>query len=355
MNQRFIKGNEAIAEAAVLAGCRFFAGYPITPQNEIPEYLSWRLPELGGVFVQAESEVSAINMVYGAAAAGVRAMTSSSGPGISLKQEGISTIAGAQLPCVIVDVMRAGPGLGSIQPSQADYFQATRGGGHGDYRVLVYAPATIQEAVDLMGLAFDKADEYRNPVMLLADGLLAQMMEPAVMPQPVDPASLPAKSWAATGWGGQGRPRAIIKSLNLNTQQMEEHNLKLGAKYKAMAAQERRLELNKEAGDETLIVAYGSCARIAVSALEKLRAEGRKLALARPVTLWPFPDPELKAAAAGVKRVLVLEMSAGQMIEDVRLALKDALPIHFYGRQGGLVPTVEEICAELRAIEEARA
>ncbi len=344
-----MKGNVAIAEAAVRAGCRFFAGYPITPQNEVPEYLSWRLPEAGGVFVQAESEVAAINMIYGAAGAGFRALTSSSSPGLSLKLEGISYLAGAELPCVIVNVMRAGPGLGGIQPAQGDYFQATKGGGHGDYRLLVLAPSTIQEAVDLMSEAFEKADRYRIPVLLLVDGLLAQMMEPVALPEPASEADRPAKPWAAVGWADKTRPRAVITSEYLVPRELEEHNRALQRKYAEIAANESRLEcvMPDEAG--LLVVAYGSTARIARTAVDLVNAEGPRVGLARPVSLWPFPTAALAAAAQKARSVLVVEMSAGQMVEDVRLAVNGAREVAFYGRMGGMIPSAEELAEVMRS------
>ena len=341
MEKRLMKGNEAIAEAAVRAGCHFFAGYPITPQNEIPEYLSRRLPEAGGVFVQAESEVAAINMVYGAAGAGFRAMTSSSSPGLSLKMEGLSYLAGADLPCVVVNVMRAGPGLGGILPAQGDYFQATKGGGHGDYRLLVLAPSTLQEAVDLMGSAFDLADHWRLPVLLLLDGLLAQMMEPVVLPEKSS-GPPPPKPWATVGWTDKTRPRAIVNSEFLNPVDLESRNLARLERYAEITREERRLEYTGPAEADLLVVAYGSTARIARSAIARVQAEGGHVGLARPISLWPFPAPALAEAAKKARRVLVVEMSAGQMVEDVRLAL-GGREVRFYGRLGGQVPSAEEL------------
>ncbi len=346
MEKRFMKGNEAIAEAAVQCGCRFFFGYPITPQNEIPEYLSWRLPEVGGTFVQAESEVAAINMVYGAAGAGGRVMTSSSSPGISLKSEGISYIAGANLPCVIVNMMRAGPGLGGIQPSQSDYFQATKGGGHGDYHCLVYAPSTIQQAVDFVQMAFDKADEYRNPVMVLGDGLIGQMMESVVIPAK-EPKQFD-KSWASTGWKDKTRPRAVINSLSLDAAKLETMNHHLQDKYAKIIENEVLFETYQADSCDILIAAYGSTARIVRSVIDESPAEpGKKIGLFNPLTLWPYPYNQLRECSKGKKCVLTVEMSAGQMVEDVRLAVGDGVPVRFYGRTGGIIPTADEIHEEI--------
>ena len=354
MQNKFMKGNEAIAEAAVQCGCRYFFGYPITPQNEIPEYMSWRLPEVGGTFIQAESEVAAINMVYGAAGAGARVMTSSSSPGVSLKMEGISYIAGADLPCVVVNIQRAGPGLGGIQPSQSDYFQATKGGGHGDYRCIVYAPSTLQEAVDLVQLSFDKADEYRMPVMILGDGLIGQMMEPVSIGEkkPIDV----DKSWASVGWKDKSRPRAVINSLSLDASALEQWNIQRQEKYKKIKETEVMYTTLGAEDCDFLVVAYGSVARIARTVVDEWSSDGLKIGLFCPLTLWPFPEKELKAMAKGKKLVLCVEMSAGQMVEDVRLAvMNDAAegpppPVHFYGRMGGIVPTAEEVYEEIKRI-----
>jgi len=336
-----ISGNEAMVEAAIAAGCDCYFGYPITPQNEACAAMSKRMPEEGRVFLQSESELAAISMVYGASAAGARAMTSSSSPGISLMQEGISYLAGAELPAVIVNVMRGGPGLGNIDPSQADYFQSVKGGGHGDYRMLVLAPAGVQEVVEHVMLAFELADEYRNPVMILTDGLLGQMMEPVVLP-PIEQkkASDAKKDWALTG--AEGRPGRWIRSLYLGRGVLEEHNKRLQARYAKMAAEVRWAGENLE-GAEILLVAYGSCARICAGAIRQARQAGVPVGLFRPVTLWPFPEEALRAAAEGADRVLVVEMSAGQMLEDVRLALGREKRIDFFGRMGGGVPTPAEI------------
>lgn len=345
MAKMLMKGNEALGEAAIRAGCRFFFGYPITPQNEIPHYLAKRLPEVGGIFIQAESEIAAINMVYGAAGAGARAMTSSSSPGISLKQEGISYIAGAELPCVIVNMVRGGPGLGSIQPAQSDYFQAVKGGGHGDYKLLVLAPATIQEIVDLMSRAFDLADKYRNPVMILGDGILGQMMEPVEFPDQDPLSGMIAKPWATTG--AKGRTPNIINSLFLNPEEMEKHNLKLQAKYEQMKAQETLAENYLTEDADLIVVGYGSAARIAKSAVEQARTKGIKAGLFRPITLFPFPKKELQTACCKAKSVLTVEMSLGQLVEDVRYNLEFKVPVHFYGRVGGIVPTTRAVLSEI--------
>jgi len=343
------KGNEAIAEAAVKAGCKFFFGYPITPQNEIPEYMSMRLPQVGGCFLQSESELAAINMVYGAAGAGARVMTSSSSPGISLKQEGITYMVGAQLPAVIVNVMRGGPGLGSIQPAQSDYFQATRGGGNGDYRTITLAPNTIQEAVDLTQEAFDLADKYRNPVMVLADGMIGQMMEPIEWKE-YKPMELPPKDWATTGTKGK-REHNIVNSLFIDAAGCEIHNYNLEKKWKAMEEAERRWEEVDLDDAEVLIVAYGTPARISLSAAEILKAQGIKAGLFRPITLWPFPMMELREAIMrpNIKAVLTVEMSLGQMVEDVRYAALDQKPVSFFGKPGGVIPTQYEIAAAAKA------
>ena len=343
---QMMKGNEAIAEAAVQAGCRYYFGYPITPQSEIPEYMSRRLPEVGGVFLQAESEIAAINMVYGAAGAGARAMTSSSSPGIALKQEGISYIAGAQLPCVVVNIVRGGPGLGSIQPAQSDYYQATRGGGHGDYRVVVFAPASVQEAVELTQRAFDVADQYRMPAMILGDGVIGQMMEPVEMPE-YKPRPLPKKDWAATGWDGKSRPRAVINSLYIEADRCEELNLALKKQYEEIAKNECMVEEQYMDDAEYVIAAYGTTARIALTAIRQARAQGVKAGLIRPITLWPFPSEAFARAAQKAKKFLTVEMSLGQMVDDVRIAVNGARPVEFYGRTGGVIPGVGEITRQI--------
>ncbi len=350
MARQLMKGNEAIAAAAINAGCRYFFGYPITPQNEIPEYMARELPKLGGAYVQAESEVAAINMVYGAAGSGARVLTSSSSPGISLMQEGISYIAGAELPCVIVNVMRAGPGLGGVQPAQADYFQATRGGGHGDYRVVVLAPANLQEAVDLTQLAFDLADRYRNPVMVLADGMIGQIMEPVEL-SPYRPApDLPPKDWATTGTDQSGGRRRIINSLYLYPDQFERHLRAVYAKYAEIERREVRYELADCDDAEVVIVAYGTTSRIARSAVAKCRRLGLRVGLLRPITLYPYPQAAFDAVIDRVRAFLVVEMSMGQMLDDVKIAVAGRKPVAFYGRTGGVVPTPEEIVKRVREV-----
>lgn len=338
-------GNEALAEAAVLAGCDAYFGYPITPQNEIIAYMSKRMPEEGRVFVQSESELAAINMVYGAAATGKRAMTSSSSPGISLMQEGISYLAGAELPAVVVNVMRGGPGLGNIAPSQGDYFQATRGGGHGDYRTIVLGPWSVQELVDCMPLAFDLADQYRMTVLILADGILGQMMEPVVL-QKKPRRELPAKDWALTG--AKDRSQNIVRSLWLQEGVLEQLNYKLQAKYRQVQKNEVICEQYALEDAEIVVVAYGIAARIVRGAVNKARQEGIKAGWIRPVTLWPFPAEQISQAADEFRIFLVVEMSCGQMVEDVRLAVAGKTPVLFYGRPGGGVPTVEEILDKIR-------
>lgn len=335
-----MKGTDALGEAAIRAGCKCYFGYPITPQNEVPEYMSRRMEEVGGVFLQGESEIASINMVLGAAASGVRAMTSSSSPGISLKQEGLSFLAALELPAVIVNINRGGPGLGNIAPSQGDYYQATRGGGHGDYRMPVYAPASVQELYDITMRAFDVADLYRTPVMILGDGMMGQIMEPIYVRERPD-VEIPPKDYILDG--AEGRPSRIVKSLILDPSEMEEHNWKLKRKYDLM---ENDLPLWEEfmTDDARLtIVAYGTAARIAKGAVKRARKEGLEVGLLRPITLWPFPDEAVKALAKKTKLILVFEMSTGQMIDDVRLAVEGRVPCEFYGRPGGVVPIPQEI------------
>ncbi len=344
-----MKGNEAIAEGAILADCRHFFGYPITPQNEIPEYMSRRMPEVGGVFLQAESEVAGSNMVYGAACAGARVMTTSSSPGISLMQEAISYVAGAELPCVFVNIVRGGPGLGGIQGSQADYFQATKGGGHGDYKLIVLAPASVQELMDLTIEAFDLADMYRNPVLLLGDAILGQMMEPVVIKERAK-VDLPPKTWATTG--AKGRPKNVITSLSLDPAKLEEHNLSLAEKYARISNEQVRYMTYMADDAETLLVAYGTSARIAQAAIDMARERGLKVGLFRPISLWPFPYDALQLTSQGSLRVLVVEMSLGQMVEDVRLATGNSKSVHFYGRTGGMTPTPREVLNEIERIVE---
>ncbi len=342
--RKLMKGNEAIAEAAIRGGCRFYAGYPITPQNEIPEYMSWRLPEVGGRFIQAESEISAINMVYGAAGAGARAMTSSSSPGISLKQEGISYICGAELPCVIINMVRSGPGLGGIQPAQSDYFQTVKGGGHGDYRMLVYSPCSVQECVDLLYDAYDKAERYRLPVMILGDGMLGQIMEAVTLPEMKDLSSLPKKAWAADG-SGIGKDRRIINSLYIVPDELEAMNRKLQKIYDDMCEREVMCEDYLTEDAEIIITAYGTVARIAKSAVDVLRENGIKAGLVRPITLYPFPKANFARTMENpcVKEVVAVELSMGQYVEDVRLVAEGKKTVKFYGRSGGNVMSPEDI------------
>ncbi|MCK4860130.1 MAG: 3-methyl-2-oxobutanoate dehydrogenase subunit VorB [Candidatus Omnitrophica bacterium] len=347
---KLMSGNEAVGEASIQAGCSFYAGYPITPQNELTAYMSKRMSEIGGTFIQAESELAAINMVFGASAAGVRAMTSSSSPGISLKQEGISYLVGCELPAVIVNMMRAGPGLGNIDSAQGDYFQATRGGGHGDYRTIVLAPNSVQEAFDLQMLAFDLADKYRNPTMLLGDAILAQMMEPL---SPVTSHQSPVtskKPWALTGC--KDREPNVLRSLFLKEGALEEHNKKLQWKFAAMEKEEIRYEEIDIEDAEIVLVAYGTVSRICRGAMQKARKQGIRIGLFRPITLWPFPEQVLKKMALQRKKFLVVEMSYGQMLEDVKLAVEGKSEVKFYGRGGGGIPQEEEIiriCHKLQA------
>lgn len=348
MEKVLMKGNEAIGAAAIAAGCKYFFGYPITPQSELPEYMSKELPKVGGVFLQAESEIAAINMVYGAAGAGVRVMTSSSSPGISLKQEGITYIAGAELPCVIVNIMRGGPGLGSIQPSQTDYFQSTRGGGNGDYRLVVLAPANVQELVDLIIEGFDIADQYRNPVMIVGDGMIGQMMEPVVFNKPKQ-RELPEKDWATTGTGGKRKPN-IINSLYLAAEELEAHNIHLQKKYQAIKENEVKVESYNIEDADVVIAAYGTTARIAKTAIAQLEEEGYKVGLIRPITLWPYPYDEFKKINPDCKGILNVEMNTGQMIDDVKIAVEGKFPAYHYGRTGGMIPTPGEIIDEVKKI-----
>lgn len=348
MAKILMKGNEAIGAAAIKAGCRYFFGYPITPQNELPEYMSREMQKVGGCFVQAESEVSAINMVYGAAGTGARVMTSSSSPGIALKQEGISYIAGAELPCVIVNISRGGPGLGGIQPSQADYFQSTRGGGNGDYRLLVYAPATLQEAVDLTMEAFEVADFYRNPVMVIGDGMIGQMMEPIEFKEPAK-RELPPKDWATTGTKGVRKPN-IINSLALDPAELEKHNIHLQKKYAEMEKNEVRYEMYNMENPEIVMVAYGTTARVVKNAIAMLKEAGINAGLIRPITLWPFPTKAFDEIPASAKALLSVEMSMGQMIDDVKIANNGRLPVHFYGRAGGMIPTPDAVVDKVKEI-----
>jgi 2-oxoglutarate ferredoxin oxidoreductase subunit alpha len=343
----FVKGNEAIALAAMDAGCLLYFGYPITPQSDIPEFLSRHLPQLGGEFIQAESEIASINMLLGAAATGTRAMTSSSSPGISLMQEGISYMAGSELPCVIVNISRSGPGLGGISPSQGDYFQSTRGGGHGDYRMIVLAPASVQEMYDLTFLAFDLSDKYRNPAMILGDALLGQLKEPLLRKKP-EKMALPPKDWALTGAAGRAPNR--LKSLYLQDGELSEHNWKLFQKYEQMKKVEVRSESFETQDSRLTVVAFGSVARLSKTAVDLAKKEGMNVGLFRPITLFPFPEVEIRALSRKVKSFLTVELNTGQMIEDVKLSVERDADVHFYGRPPGSLPTPEEILKEIKKV-----
>ncbi|MFC1534434.1 3-methyl-2-oxobutanoate dehydrogenase subunit VorB [Thermodesulfobacteriota bacterium] len=339
-----MSGNHVIGETAARAGCRFYAGYPITPQNELTEYMAGAMAGLDdGTFIQAESEIAAINMVIGASMAGCRAMTSSSSPGISLKQEGISFLSAQELPAVIVNCMRGGPGLGNIAPSQGDYFQATRGGGHGDYRNIVLGPASGQELADITMKAFDYADEYRTPVMILQDGMMGQMMEPVIFPEPVDLRQLPPKPWKLDG--ADGRPSRIIKSLLLDPSSEEELNWKLMRKYENITEEIQAAETYLTSDAQLVVIAYGTSARIAKGAINRVREKGLKAGLFRPITLWPFPKRSLVEISKSVNHFLVFEMSTGQMVEDVKLSLEGKGSVSFYGRPGGIISTPYEIAS----------
>jgi len=349
-----ITGNVAAGEGAIRGGCRFYFGYPITPQNDLPEYMSWRVPEAGGTFIQAESELAAISLIHGAAAAGGRAMTSSSSPGVSLKQEGLSYLAGSELPALIINVQRGGPGLGDVRCAQGDYFQATRGGGHGDYRLIVLAPHTVQETCDVAYEAFDLAETWRCPVMLLSDQQLGQMMEPVVLPAMKDVPAVQDHPWALTG-AADGREKRIVKSFYWRPGELEEFNRRLRAKYEKMEAALPRWEEDAAEDAEIVLVAYGTSARIARDAVRAARAEGIRAGLVRPITLWPFPADPLRAAAARGARFLVVEMSWGQLIEDVKLALYDCpRPVDLHWRSGGGVPGVEEVTDHVRKLVTAK-
>lgn len=348
MTKEFMKGNEVIGAAAIKAGCRYFFGYPITPQSELPEYMSRELPKVGGVFLQAESEVAAINMVYGASGAGARVMTSSSSPGISLKMEGISYISGAELPCLIVNMVRGGPGLGGIQPAQSDYFQATKGGGHGDYRLVVLAPNSIQEISDLVMEGFDIADQYRNPVMILGDGTLGQMMESVEFKEPKK-RELPPKDWATTINKGSTEKK-LINSLFIQPEDLENHNLKLQKKYDEIKKNETRYEELEVDDADIILTAYGITSRIVNNAIRTLRKEGIKAGMIRPITLWPFPYEAFEKAADTAKAFLTVEMSMGQMVEDVKLGVNGKKPVHFYGRAGGMIPDSSDIIEKVKSI-----
>jgi pyruvate/2-oxoacid:ferredoxin oxidoreductase alpha subunit len=341
-----MKGNEAVVHGAILAGCRLYFGYPITPASEIAHTAAELFPQVGGVFLQAESEIAAIQMVYGAASAGTRCMTASSSPGISLKQEGLSYAAGSELPLVVVDIMRGGPGLGNIAPEQGDYFQMVKGGGHGCYHLIVLAPSSVQEMCDLTMDCFELADRYRNPVALLADGLVGQMKEPVFLPQAVR--ELPRKDWAVEG---TRETRAnLICSIHLDPKDLEDHVRHLHGKYKEIERHEQRWEEIAVADADLVLVGYGVVSRILQGVVDEARREGLRVGLVRPITLWPFPSEALRAACARARAALVVELSTGQMVEDVRLAVSDLVPVHFYGRAGGVLPTVQEILPEVRAV-----
>ncbi|MCH5192482.1 MAG: 3-methyl-2-oxobutanoate dehydrogenase subunit VorB [Oscillospiraceae bacterium] len=345
MERNLMKGNEALAEAAIRAGCKCFFGYPITPQTEISAYLAKRFRQAGGVFLQAESEIAAINMVYGAAASGVRAMTSSSSPGVSLKSEGISYIAGADLPCVIINVQRGGPGLGGIQPSQADYWQATKALGHGDFQLLVFAPCSVQEMVDTVTKAFDLADKYRMPAMILADGLLGQMMEPVTFPEiEAKPAEKP---WATNGHGNK-REHNIVNSLYLQPDVLEKSVQDRFKRYDEIKANHAEAEMYLTDDAEIVVTAYGATARVAKSAVNMAREQGIKAGLIRPITLWPFPVKQMNEGTKNAKAVLCVEMSMGQMIDDVKLAINCSKPVEFFGRTGGVIPKPSEVLEEIK-------
>jgi 2-oxoglutarate ferredoxin oxidoreductase subunit alpha len=348
MSQQLLKGNEAIAESAIRAGVEAYFGYPITPQTELLEYMAKRLPELNRVFLQAESEVAVINMVYGAACTGARVMTSSSSPGVSLMLEGISYIAGSQVPCVIVDVMRGGPGLGNIAPAQADYFQMVKGGGHGDYRTLVLAPATVQEAIDLTYDAFELAEKYRAIVVILADGNVGQIMEPATLP-PMRPVKTARPEWALTG--ANDRPKRIVTSIHLDPMEQEKFNHTLQNTLELMRQNEVRYQEFMSEEIDYLIVAFGTAGRVAQTAIKQARAQGIRIGLLRPISLFPFPEQRISELASQVRGILVVEMNAGQMLEDVRLAVNGRVPVRFYGRMGGAVPFPEEILSAITEMD----
>ncbi len=351
MAKKLMKGAEAIGEAAIWAGCKTYFCYPITPQTEVAEYLARRMPQAGGVFLQAESELAASNMLFGAASTGERVFTSSSSPGISLMSEAISYIAAAELPVVLINIVRSGPGLGGILPAQSDYFQATKGGGHGDYRLIVLAPSTIQEAVDLTMAAFDLADQYRNPVMVVGDGLIGQMMEPVEFPEDYKPARVDSSDWATTG--AKGRKPHLIKTLFLDPNLCDQHNIKLAEKYQRITDAEQKSEsINLDCDYDILLVSYGTMSRICKTVVEDLQADGIKVGMIRPITLYPFPYQAVAEAAKrpSCKAVLSVEMSMGQMVEDVRLAVEGTKPVHWYGRAGGVIPTTEEVIGKIKEL-----
>lgn len=350
MGEKFLmKGNEALAEAAIQAGCRHFFGYPITPQTELAAYMAKRMPKIGGTYLQAESEIAAANMVLGAAGSGVRAMTSSSSPGISLKTEAISYMAGSDVPALIINVQRGGPGLGGIQPSQADYWQATKATGHGDFHILVFAPATVQEMVDLVGKAFDLGDKYRMPAMILADGMLGQMMEPVELPNSDTEKELPEKPWAASGHKN-ARKHNIINSLYLTPQSLEALVKERFERYELIKETEQLCEEYKTEDADIVVVAYGASSRVAHSAVDSARKEGLKVGLLRPITLWPFPTDSLQKLAQTASKFLCVEMSMGQMIDDVKLAIDCKKPVEFLGHTGGIIPTPDEVLNKIKSM-----
>ncbi len=343
-----MKGNEALSEAAIQAGCRHFFGYPITPQTELSAYMSKRMPKVGGLFLQAESELAAINMVLGAAAAGVRAMTSSSSPGISLKTEGISYIAGSDLPAVIINVQRGGPGLGGIQPSQADYWQATKATGHGDFQLIVLAPSTVQEMADMVSDAFDLGEKYRMPVMILSDGMLGQMMEPVSFPDKKE-VHVSEKPWATCGHENK-RPHNIVNSLYIDPKTLEDKVIERFKRYETVKAEEQRAEEYLTDDADIVVVAYGASSRVVRSAVNSARELGIKAGLLRPITLWPFPEKAIEKTVAGAKKYLCVEMSMGQMVEDVKLVVNGRKPVEFFGRTGGIIPTPAEVLEKIKEL-----
>lgn len=345
--KKLMKGNEAMAEAAVQAGCRCYFGYPITPQNEVPEYMSWRLPEVGGVYKQAESELAAVNMLFGAGAAGGRAMTSSSGLGIALMQEGISHICACEVPAVVLNVARGGPAIGSIQPGQADYYQMTRGGGTGDYNMIVYTPGNLQEACDLIQIAFDKAEQYRNPVAVYVDGCIGQLMESVEIKERVPDPNLPPKTWAATGWDRVSRPKARFTSVFMDPVLCEAHNQHLQEKYRSIRENEVRLQCVDTQDADIVLIAYGTTARICMNAKRIAANNGVKVGIVRPITVWPFPYQAVYDACRQAKAVLCVEMAAGQMLDDVRIALNGSKRVGLYYRLGGMMPKARDIYAEI--------
>ena len=349
-NKVLMKGNEAIAEAAIRSGCKHFFGYPITPQTELSAYMAKKMPKIGGVFLQAESEVAAINMVYGAGGAGARAMTSSSSPGISLKSEGISYIAGADVPCVIVDIVRGGPGLGGIQPAQSDYFQVTKGGGHGDYHLIVLAPNSVQEIVSLTADAFNLSDKYRVPAMILGDGTLGQMMEPVDFDNIPEPIHYDKSTWATDGTEGK-RKHNIINSLYLAPEELEDKIRERFERYKVIEETEQRYETHDIEDADIVISSYGTTSRVVESAVTTLRSQGYKVGVIRPITLWPFPTKAYDQAK-NAKAFLSVEMSMGQMVEDVKLAVGARAPVYFFGRTGGIIPTPLEVIDEVKKVAE---